>query len=48
MKTVWRDLTDDDLARIEGDNDRLIGTLQERYGIARDEVERQSKDAFRG
>jgi uncharacterized protein YjbJ (UPF0337 family) len=27
--------------RIEGDRDVLIGRLQERYGIARDEAERQ-------
>jgi uncharacterized protein YjbJ (UPF0337 family) len=48
LKNVWGNLTDDDLARIEGDRDKLIGTLQERYGIARDEAERQVKDAFDG
>lgn len=48
LKQVWGELTDDDLASIEGDKDRLIGVLQERYGIARDEAERQVRDAFRG
>jgi uncharacterized protein YjbJ (UPF0337 family) len=46
LKDAWGNLTDDDLARIEGDRDKLIGTLQERYGIARDEAEQQFKDMF--
>jgi uncharacterized protein YjbJ (UPF0337 family) len=48
LKNVWGDLTDDDLTKIEGDRDKLIGTLQERYGIARAEAEKQVKDAFDG
>lgn len=32
MKQWWGKLTDDDLDRIEGRRDELIGTLQERYG----------------
>jgi uncharacterized protein YjbJ (UPF0337 family) len=47
LKKVWGELTDDDLASINGDKDRLIGVLQERYGIARNEAERQARDAFR-
>ena len=38
-KQQWGKLTDDDLTRIEGDI--LIGKIQERYGIERDEAERQ-------
>jgi uncharacterized protein YjbJ (UPF0337 family) len=41
VKQQWGDLTDDDLTRIEGDRDLLVGRLQERYGIAREEAERQ-------
>lgn len=37
----WAKLTDDDVAAIKGDRDILIGKLQERYGIARDEAEKQ-------
>ena len=48
LKDVWGDLSDDDLTRIEGDKDKLIGTLQERYGIARDEAEKQVKNTFDG
>lgn len=43
-KRKWGDLTDDDLDRAEGDRDKLVGRIQERYGIARDEAERQVED----
>jgi uncharacterized protein YjbJ (UPF0337 family) len=36
IKEWWGDLTDDDVRRIDGSKDRLIGTLQERYGYAKD------------
>ncbi len=36
----WGDLNDDDLTYIDGKRDQLIGRVQERYGIAKDEAER--------
>lgn len=42
-KVQWGKLTDDDLALIEGRQDHLVGRIQERYGIAREEAERQVK-----
>jgi uncharacterized protein YjbJ (UPF0337 family) len=41
VKEQWGDLTNDDLDRIEGQRDQLVGTIQQRYGKARDEVERE-------
>jgi len=38
-------LTDDDIEVIAGKRDQLVGRLQERYGIAREEAEKQA-DAF--
>ncbi|TIX48694.1 MAG: CsbD family protein, partial [Mesorhizobium sp.] len=43
-KEQWGDLTDDDLDRIEGNRDQLAGRIQERYGIAKEEAERQIDD----
>jgi uncharacterized protein YjbJ (UPF0337 family) len=40
LKVQWGKLTDDDLDKIEGNRDILIGKLQEHYGRTRDEVER--------
>jgi len=37
----WGKLTDDDLAKVEGRFDRLVGAVQKRYGFAREEAERQ-------
>jgi uncharacterized protein YjbJ (UPF0337 family) len=41
FRAKWGKLTDDDLAVIQGNRDRLLGKVQERYGIAKDEAERQ-------
>jgi uncharacterized protein YjbJ (UPF0337 family) len=37
-------LTDDDLQVVAGHRDELAGKIQERYGIAKDEAEKQIKD----
>ena len=43
-KEQWGKLTDDDLKQLEGHAEQLAGKLQERYGIAREEAERQVKE----
>lgn len=43
VKKQWGKLTDDDIAQVEGDYDQLVGRIQERYGVARDEAEKQIK-----
>jgi uncharacterized protein YjbJ (UPF0337 family) len=44
VKENWGKLTDDDVNVIEGRRDQLVGKVQERYGIAREEAERQVAD----
>ena len=41
-KQQWGKLTDDDLDVIDGQHDTLIGKLQERYGIAKEEAQKQA------
>lgn len=41
LKTKWNKLTDDDLGSVAGKRDQLVGKLQERYGILKDDAERQ-------
>jgi uncharacterized protein YjbJ (UPF0337 family) len=41
VKETWGDLTDDDIARIEGSQEQLVGRIQERYGIAKEEAQEQ-------
>ncbi|MFP4069321.1 MAG: CsbD family protein [Opitutales bacterium] len=45
-KERWGKLTDDELLRIDGEKDRLIGTIQEKYGLARDDAEKQVDEWF--
>lgn len=41
VKEQWGKLTDDDLTQIAGKRDVMVGKVQERYGIAKDEAEKQ-------
>jgi len=45
MRAKWGELTDDDLDVAAGNREHLVGKLQERYGIARDQAE-QRVDEF--
>ena len=41
VRKKWGKLTDDDLDVINGERERLVGKIQERYGIAKEEAENQ-------
>ena len=41
LKTQWGKLTDDDLARMDGNRQYLVGRLQERYGFQKDQAEQE-------
>jgi uncharacterized protein YjbJ (UPF0337 family) len=43
-RETWGSLTDDDLEYIKGKRDVLAGKIQERYGIAKEEANRQIDD----
>lgn len=43
-KEKWGKLTDDDMTVIEGKRDRLVGRIQERYGYAKDQAEKEVTD----
>lgn len=40
----WGRLSDDDLEKIAGKRDQLIGKIQQSYGIAKEEAEKQVSD----
>jgi len=44
VKEQWGNLTDDDMTVIEGKRDQLVGKVQERYGYAKDQAEKEVKD----
>ena len=41
VKEKWGKLTDDELDVIAGKRDQLVGKVQERYGMAKAEAEKQ-------
>lgn len=44
VKEKWGKLTDDDLDIIAGKQDQLAGKIQERYGISKEEAEKQIRE----
>lgn len=44
VKEQWGKLTDDEITQLEGHSDQLAGKLQEKYGMAHEEAERQAKE----
>jgi uncharacterized protein YjbJ (UPF0337 family) len=40
----WGKLTDSDMEVIKGNRDQLVGKIQERYGVMKDDAERQVSD----
>jgi uncharacterized protein YjbJ (UPF0337 family) len=44
VKEQWGRLTDDDLDVIAGRRDQLLGRIQQRHGLAKDEADRQVSD----
>lgn len=41
VKEKWGKLTDDDIARINGKREALIGLIQQKYGIAKERAEEE-------
>jgi uncharacterized protein YjbJ (UPF0337 family) len=44
VKSWWGRLTDNDIAQIEGNSEKLLGLLQERYGYSKQEAQNQIVD----
>ena len=45
VRTQWGKLTNDDLDQIQGNTEKLVGKLQERYGYARERAQ-EEYDSF--
>jgi uncharacterized protein YjbJ (UPF0337 family) len=41
LKHQWAKLTDDDIAAISAQREKLVGKIQERYGVLKDDASRQ-------
>jgi len=48
VQQQWGKLTSDDLSKVEGKRTELVGRIQERYGYAKDQAEREVDDWLSG
>lgn len=46
LRQKYANLTEDDVAYIEGKEDELLGRLQKKTGQTREQIEREIKDAL--
>ena len=44
LKEKWGKLTDNDLTVVEGNKDKLLGILQQKYGYDKDKAEKEYND----
>ena len=44
VKQRWGKFTDDDITALSGKKDELVGKIQERYGITREQAEREADE----
>ncbi|MBZ0330088.1 CsbD family protein [Halomonas sp. ANAO-440] len=47
-RNSWGKLTDDELDQVGGKKDELVGKIQKKYGLEREEAERQADDWAKG
>jgi uncharacterized protein YjbJ (UPF0337 family) len=44
VRAKWADLTDDDIEEMDGNREKMVGKIQQKYGVAKDEAEKQVDD----
>ena len=44
VKNQWAKLTDDDLMFVKGQKDKLVGKIQERYGMLEDKARKEVEE----
>ena len=46
LREKWAKLTDDDWTQLQGDKEKLVGKIQERYRVAKEHAEKELRDFF--
>lgn len=46
LREKWSKLTDDDWQQVKGSKDQLVGKIKDRYGVGKEEAEKQLHDFF--
>lgn len=48
IRSKWGELTNDDVDRVQGDTEKFIGILQEKYGYGREKAESELQEFLGG
>jgi len=48
VKEKWGNFTDNDIAEVEGKQEKLVGLLQTKYGYSKDKAEQEFKEFISG
>jgi uncharacterized protein YjbJ (UPF0337 family) len=43
----WSKITDDEWQQVQGNKEKIIGKIQEKYGISKDQAEKEVCDFFK-
>mgnify|MGYP006362705355 CR=1 FL=1 len=46
LREKWAKLTDDDWTQLQNEKEKLVGKIQERYGVAKEQAEKELRDFF--
>lgn len=46
LREKWSKLSDDDWQQVKGNKEKIVGKIQERYGIAKEQAEKELRDFF--
>jgi uncharacterized protein YjbJ (UPF0337 family) len=46
FKQKWGKFTDDDMTRMSGNRDQIVGALQEKYGQTKEQAQREFDDWY--
>ena len=47
LKAKWGDITDDEWTEIDGNKDKLLGKIQQRYGRSKEDAQTELDDFYR-
>jgi uncharacterized protein YjbJ (UPF0337 family) len=48
IRAKWGELTDDEVEQLDGNREKMVGTIQQKYGVAKEEAEKQVDEWAKG
>jgi len=48
IRAKWGELTDDEIEELDGNREKMVGKIQQKYGVAKEEAEKQVDEWTKG